>query len=227
VELNPRELALLEFLLRRRSEVVSKREILELFHGRLRPGSAGEKLDHSLADAGQSGAKLHEHLGGDALTLADQAEQQVLGAEVVVVEQPGFVLGKHNDPSSPVGEGSGHRPHSRNSTAAPSHLARYTHGKPDDSSDRPGHSGFDSSRLDPDGNRKPPPGPQPRLGLRAGDVAIAWAGSGPAGLEADRMKLCWLPARGGRPASARAGCRGDSRLAEGKRRVVAQRPNDA
>jgi hypothetical protein len=48
----PRELALLEFLLRRRSEVVSKREILELFHGRLRPGSAGEKLDHSLADAG-------------------------------------------------------------------------------------------------------------------------------------------------------------------------------
>ena len=126
MELNPRELALLEFLLRRRSEVVSKREILELFHGRLRPGSAGEKLDHSLADAGQVGAELHEHLGGDALTLADQAEQQVLGAEVVVVEQPGFVLGKHNDPSSPVGEGSGHRPHSRNSTAAPSHLARYT-----------------------------------------------------------------------------------------------------
>jgi len=75
----------LEFLLRRRGEVVSKREILEL-HGRLRPGSAGAKLDHSLADAGQVGAELHEHLGGDALTLADQPEQQVLGADVVVVE---------------------------------------------------------------------------------------------------------------------------------------------
>jgi len=69
-----------------RGEVVSKREILELLHGRLRPGSAGAKLDHSLADAGQVGAELHEHLGGDALTLADQPEQQVLGADVVVVE---------------------------------------------------------------------------------------------------------------------------------------------
>ena len=46
----------MEFLLRRRGEVVSNREILEFFHGRLRPGSAGAKLDHSLADAGQVGA---------------------------------------------------------------------------------------------------------------------------------------------------------------------------
>ena len=32
------------------------------------------------------GAQLHEHLGGDALALADQPEQDVLGADVVVTE---------------------------------------------------------------------------------------------------------------------------------------------
>ena len=51
----------------------------------------------------------------------------------------------------------------------------------------------------------------------AGDVAVAWAGSGPAGLEADRMERCWLLGRRGRPASARAVCggcwRADTRLA--------------
>src|SRR6266545_1530041 len=51
----------------------------------------------------------------------------------------------------------------------------------------------------------------------AGDVAVAWAGSGPAGLEADRMERCWLLARGvGRRQLARsAGDAGgpDSRLA--------------
>jgi len=92
-----RELALVEFLLRRRGEVVSKREILELLHGRLRPGSAGEQLDHSLADAGQVGPELHEHLGGHALTLADQAEQQVLGADVVVVELERLAKGELQD----------------------------------------------------------------------------------------------------------------------------------
>ena len=34
----------------------------------------------------QVGAELHEHLGGDALALADEAEEDVLGADVVVAE---------------------------------------------------------------------------------------------------------------------------------------------
>ena len=34
----------------------------------------------------QVGAQLHEHLGGDALALADEAEEDVLGADVVVAE---------------------------------------------------------------------------------------------------------------------------------------------
>ena len=47
---------------------------------------AGEELDDLLADPGQVGAELHEHLGGHALALADEAEEDVLGADVVVAE---------------------------------------------------------------------------------------------------------------------------------------------
>ena len=50
------------------------------------PGVARQQLDDLLADAGQVGAQLHEHLGGDALALTDEAEQDVLGADVVVAE---------------------------------------------------------------------------------------------------------------------------------------------
>ena len=49
-------------------------------------GVAGEQLDDLLADPGEVGAELDEHLGGDALALTDQAEQDVLGADVVVAE---------------------------------------------------------------------------------------------------------------------------------------------
>jgi hypothetical protein len=34
----------------------------------------------------------------------DQPEQQVLGADVVVVEEPSLLLGEHDDPPRPVGE---------------------------------------------------------------------------------------------------------------------------
>ena len=47
---------------------------------------AREQLDDLLADPRQVGAELHEHLGGDALALTDEAEQDVLGADVVVAE---------------------------------------------------------------------------------------------------------------------------------------------
>ena len=54
-----------------------------------RPGRAlvaGQELDDLLAHAGQVGAELDEHLGGDALALADEPEQDVLGADVVVAQ---------------------------------------------------------------------------------------------------------------------------------------------
>ena len=47
---------------------------------------ARQQLDDLLAHAAQVGAQLDEHLGGDALALADEAEQDVLGADVVVAE---------------------------------------------------------------------------------------------------------------------------------------------
>ena len=49
-------------------------------------------------------AERLERLGRDALTLVDQAEQDVLGADVVVVEQARFFLRQDHDPSGPVGE---------------------------------------------------------------------------------------------------------------------------
>ena len=47
---------------------------------------ARQELDDLLAHAAEVGAERHEHLGGDALALTDEAEQQVLGADVVVAE---------------------------------------------------------------------------------------------------------------------------------------------
>ena len=47
---------------------------------------ARQQLDDLLADPVEVGAELDQHLRGDALALADQAEQDVLGADVVVAE---------------------------------------------------------------------------------------------------------------------------------------------
>ncbi len=46
---------------------------------------AGEQLEDGIADAIEIRSELDEHRGGDALTFADEAEQDVLGADVVVV----------------------------------------------------------------------------------------------------------------------------------------------
>ena len=57
-----------------------------------------------LADGLQRDAERLERLGGDALALVDQAEQDVLGADVVVVEHPGLFLGQDDNPPRAVGE---------------------------------------------------------------------------------------------------------------------------
>ena len=51
---------------------------------------ARQELDDLLANPGQVGPELHQHLGGDALALADEPEQDVLGADVVVAELQRF-----------------------------------------------------------------------------------------------------------------------------------------
>ena len=50
------------------------------------PWKPREQLDDLLAHPVEVGAELLQHLGGDALALADQAEQDVLGADVGVAE---------------------------------------------------------------------------------------------------------------------------------------------
>ena len=47
---------------------------------------ARQQLDYLLAHPGQLGAQLDQHLGGNALALPDETQQNVLGADVVVAE---------------------------------------------------------------------------------------------------------------------------------------------
>ena len=56
------------------------------------------------ADGLERDAERLERLGGDALALVDQPEQDVLGADVVVVEQARFFLRQDDDSAGSVGE---------------------------------------------------------------------------------------------------------------------------
>ena len=60
-----------------------------------------EQGDDQRADALEIGARRFEHAGGDAVALADQAEQEVFGADVVVREAPSFVQRELEDPLGP------------------------------------------------------------------------------------------------------------------------------
>ncbi len=51
---------------------------------------AVEQLDHLLAHPVEVGAQLHQHLGGHTLALSDEAEQDVLRANVVVSQLQGL-----------------------------------------------------------------------------------------------------------------------------------------
>ena len=71
------------------------------------------------ADGLQRDAEALERLRGDALTLVDETEQDVLGADVVVAEHAGFFLGQHDHPSCSVGEPLEHVFAPRQRTGAP------------------------------------------------------------------------------------------------------------
>jgi len=60
-----------------------------------------EQLNDLLADPVQVGTQLDQHLGGHVLALTYQAEQDVLGADVVVVEHPGLFLRQDHNPPRP------------------------------------------------------------------------------------------------------------------------------
>ena len=65
-------------------------------------------LADDLLDLGAHGLQRDvealQRLGGDALALVDQAEQDVLGADVVVGEHAGLFLGQHDHPAGSVCE---------------------------------------------------------------------------------------------------------------------------
>ncbi len=65
---------------------------------------AGQELDDLLADPVEVGAELDQNLRGNALALADEAEQDVLCADVVVAELPRLFLGQNHNPACAVGE---------------------------------------------------------------------------------------------------------------------------
>ena len=84
-----------EHLLGARSEGdVSARRLLAL---------ADDLLD-LLAHGLKGDAQAFERLGSDAFALVDEAEQDVLGADVVVIEHARFFLREHHNPASPVGK---------------------------------------------------------------------------------------------------------------------------
>jgi hypothetical protein len=65
---------------------------------------AVQQQHHLPADPGIVGAEPGQHLRGHALPLAQDSQQDVLRADVVVIQEPGFLLGEHDHPPGPVGE---------------------------------------------------------------------------------------------------------------------------
>ncbi len=63
----------------------------------------GDQLQHGVTDPVQVGTELDQHLRGHALTLADQAEQDVLGPDVGVVELQRFAQAQLQDLLGPGG----------------------------------------------------------------------------------------------------------------------------
>src|SRR6185436_5132441 len=66
---------------------------------------AAEQLVDLVTDPVEVGTKLHEHLGCDTLALADQAEQDVLGPDVVVAELQRLAQAQLEDLLGARGEG--------------------------------------------------------------------------------------------------------------------------
>ena len=71
--------------------------------GRRRLALADDLLD-LLTHGIQGDVEAHERIAGDAVPLAHQAEQDVLGPDVVVVEHPRLFLGEDDGATGSVGE---------------------------------------------------------------------------------------------------------------------------
>ena len=92
-------------------QALTQRELEDLLGARgkrdvpgVRLGAMADDLLDLAADVVQRDPHRLEGLGGHALTLVDQAEQDVLGADVVVVEHPRLFLREDDDAACAVGE---------------------------------------------------------------------------------------------------------------------------
>ena len=86
-----------------------------------------------LPDRVQADPQRLQRLGPYTLTLTDEAEQEVLGADVVVIEPLGFFLREGHNPPRPVGKPLEHCPPPR---ATEPNLATRSEHRPDGT--RPG-----------------------------------------------------------------------------------------
>jgi hypothetical protein len=68
-----------------------------------------DDLLHLLAHGDQRDVEVLERLGGETFALVDEPQQDVLGADVVVVQHPRFLLREHHHPSGPICEPFEHR----------------------------------------------------------------------------------------------------------------------
>ncbi len=68
-----------------------------------------DDLLHLLADRLKRNAEALQGLSGDTFALVDETQEDVLGADVVVVEHPGFFLSQDDNPPRAVGEPLEHR----------------------------------------------------------------------------------------------------------------------
>ena len=103
---------------------------------------------HLLAYRGQADPQRLQSPGRHALALMDQTQQEMLSADVIVVQHPGFFLRQNHDPTCPVGKPLEHAP--RRPSPYPGYDARQ----------------YDTSRLQRSaelrsGNRRDLPRPSP------------------------------------------------------------------
>jgi len=99
------------------SESASQGELEHLLRARREGALSGAELVSLADDAADLVAHLLdgdverlEHAGGEALLLAEQAEENVLRADVVVLQRPGLVRRENDDLASPLGKAFEHVP---------------------------------------------------------------------------------------------------------------------
>ena len=86
-------------------DLLGPRRLRQLAHGD-HVGAALHELLHLQADLAEVDVQVLQHVGGHAAAFLDQAQQDVLGADVFVVEPLGLLVGQLHDLACAVGESS-------------------------------------------------------------------------------------------------------------------------